>query len=71
MSAPKTKKVNSFAPKKFEDHTIVDSDTKVVGHIRIKPNTILWSPRSGKDWYGISLSSFAAFMIANGRKQKK
>ena len=36
-----TKKVNSFRPKKYEDHEIVDSDGNVVGHIRVKPSGIL------------------------------
>jgi hypothetical protein len=63
--------VNSFRPRKFEDHEIVDSNGKVVGHIRVKPSGILWSPKNGKDWYGISLTAFAAHMIATGKKQTK
>lgn len=63
--------VNSFRPNKFEDHEIVDSNNKVVGHIRVKPSGILWSPKNGKDWYGISLADFAAYVEANGKKLKK
>ncbi len=63
--------VNSFRPKKFEDHEIVDSGSKVVGHIRVKPSGILWSPKNGQDWYGISLSKFSVFMEEHGTKKSK
>ena len=63
--------VNSFRPRKYEDHEIVDSQNKVVGHIRVKPSGLLWSPKNGKDWYGISLTKFAEFVEANGKKQSK
>lgn len=62
---------NSFLPRKFEDHTIVDGDSKVVGHIRVKPSGVLWSPKNGKDWYGVSLADFSSFMENNGKKLKK
>ena len=63
--------VNSFRPRKYEDHEIVDANNKVVGHIRVKPSGILWSPKNGKDWYGVSLTEFAAFIETNGKKQSK
>jgi hypothetical protein len=63
--------INSFRPKKFYDHEIVDRDNKVVGHVRVKPSGILWSPKNGKDWYGVSLDDFAEFMETEGKKQKK
>lgn len=63
--------VNSFRPTKVVDHVIVDDDNKVVGHVRVKPSGILWSPKNGKDWYGIPLSDFAAYMEGNGKKLKK
>ncbi|MCX7092025.1 MAG: hypothetical protein NTY50_01050 [Methylobacter sp.] len=62
---------NSFRPHKFEDHEIVDGDNKVVGHIRVKPSGILWSPANGRDWHGISLSQFANYMEAHGKKKTK
>jgi hypothetical protein len=62
---------NSFRPKKFEDHEIVDEYGKVVGHVRVKPSGILWSPKNGKDWYGVSLAEFAEFVVTNGKKQAK
>ena len=67
----KSMSVNSFRPRKFEDHEIVDGSGKVVGHIRIKPSGVLWSPKNGKDWYGVSLSDFASFVETNGKKQAK
>ena len=63
--------VNSFRPRKYEDFEIVDGNSKVVGHIRVKPSGILWSPKNGKDWYGISLAAFSTFIEANGKKQQK
>lgn len=62
---------NSFRPRKYEDHEIVDDKSKVVGHIRVKPSGILWSPKNGKDWYGISLNEFSSYMEKNGKKQNK
>ena len=62
---------NSFRPRKYEDHEIVDDKSKVVGHVRVKPSGILWSPKNGKDWYGVSLAEFAIFMETNGKKQGK
>ena len=69
--APKKNNVNSFRPKKVADHEIIDSEGKVVGHIRVKPSGVLWSPKNGKDWFGVSLNEFAAFLEKNGKKQKK
>jgi len=63
--------VNSFRPHKYEDHEIVDDEEKVVGHVRVKPSGILWSPKNGKDWYGISLTDFAKYVEAHGKKQTK
>ncbi|MGM8228722.1 hypothetical protein ACSV5M_19235 [Cellvibrio sp. ARAG 10.3] len=67
----KTNKVNSFRPKKYEDHEILDSEGKVVGHIRVKPSGVLWSPKNGKDWYKLSLAKFAEIAETQGRKTKK
>ncbi|BAW25125.1 MULTISPECIES: hypothetical protein [Pseudomonas] len=63
--------VNSFSPKKYVDHTIVDENGYTVGHIRVKPSGVLWSPSGGKGWYGIPLEDFAAFMVNHGSKQTK
>lgn len=62
---------NSFNPQKYEDHHIVDTHGRTVGHIRVKPSGVLWSPKNGKGWYGISLAKFAEFMEENGEKQTK
>jgi len=66
-----TKRVNSFSPSKVADHTIVDADGRVVGHIRVKPSGVLWSLRDGKVWYGLSLEQFARFAKESGKKQNK
>lgn len=62
---------NSFRPRKFEDHEIVDGSGHVVGHIRVKPSGVLWSPSNGKHWYGVSLAKFAAFLETEGRRKAK
>lgn len=62
---------NSFHPRKFEDHVIVDADNKVVGHVRVKPSGLLWAPKNGKVWYGVSLKTFAEFCESTGKKQSK
>lgn len=69
--APKKKNVNSFRPSKVVDHEIIDSAGKVVGHIRVKPSGVLWSPKNGKDWFGVSLEEFAKFLESNGKKKTK
>ncbi len=63
--------INSFRPRKFEDFEIVDSDSRVVGHIRVKPSGVLWAPSNAKVWYGVSLKDFAGYMEKNGKKQDK
>ena len=63
--------VNSFRSKKFEDFEIVNKEQKTVGHIRVKPSGILWAPKGGKVWYGLSLKAFAEFAKAEGARQKK
>lgn len=62
---------NSFRPSKFQDFKIVDDENRVVGHIRIKPNRVLWAPPDAKRWYGVPLSQFAKYMVENGKRQDK
>ena len=61
---------NNFSLQKSYDFGIVN-ENRVVGKIRIKPNGILWKPRSSQDWLGVDLESFASLMKKNGTKQKK
>ena len=63
--------LNSFRPRKYVDHAIVDENQKAIGHIRVKPSSILWAPKNGKLWFGLSLFEFATYMENNGKKQKK
>ena len=62
---------NSFRPKKFEDHEIVDGAGKVVGHIRVKPSGVMWAPSNSQIWYGVSLKDFSVFMELKGKKREK
>jgi hypothetical protein len=59
-----------FRQSESQDFTIVD-DGIVVGHIRIKPNRILWAGSNKKKWTGVSLDQFAEFAAKNGTKQAK
>ena len=63
--------VNSFRSKKFEDFEIVNNKQMTVGHIRVKPSGILWGPKGGRYWYGLSLQAFADFAKDEGTRQKK
>ena len=63
---------NNFAPQKFEDFTIVTGrGHRVVGHIRVKPNGVLWAPKNAKVWYGVPLAKLSKVMEQNGKKQVK
>lgn len=33
---------NSFRAKKYLDHEIVDENSQVAGHIRVKPSGVSW-----------------------------
>ena len=66
-----TNRVNSFAQPKLQDHTILDADGKVVGHVRVKPSGMLWAPRDSKVWYRLSLEQFAAHAVSIGNTKKK
>jgi hypothetical protein len=67
----KKNRVNSFSPSKVQDTTIVDSEGKTVGHIRVKPSGVLWAPSNSKVWYGLSLDQLATVAMEQGKKQKK
>ena len=62
---------NNFYPGKFQDHTIVDAEGKVVGHVRVKPSGVLWAPTNSRVWYGLGLTKFGALMEEHGKEQKK
>ena len=63
--------INSFETKKFEDFKIVDAGGETVGHIRVKPSGVLWSPKGAHVWYGLALAKFSEIMEAQGKRQKK
>ena len=62
---------NRFHPEKFYDHKIVDENGDVVGHVRVKPSTILWKAWRGRKWRGVTLQKFGELMKENGKEQKK
>ncbi|HIJ53678.1 MAG TPA: hypothetical protein HPP66_11065 [Planctomycetes bacterium] len=61
---------NNFRLPKFYELEIVNEKSRVVGKIRIKPNGILWKSRSSRDWLGVNLETFTAFMKEKGMKLK-
>ena len=63
--------INSFRPRKYEDFEIVNDTNEVVGHVRVKPSGILWAPKGGHNWYGLTLTQFSKFAEEHGKKQKK
>lgn len=67
----KKNRVNSFSPSKVQDTTIVDTEGKIVGHIRLKPSGVLWAPSNSKVWYGLSLDQIDTLAKEQGKKQKK
>lgn len=42
-----------------------------MGHVRVKSSGVLWSPKNGKVWYGVTLGIFAEFIEGRGVKQSK
>jgi hypothetical protein len=61
---------NMFNRQKSYDHEIIN-EKGIVGKIRIKPNSILWKPRSSQHWFWVDLASFATFMKDKGSKRKQ
>lgn len=59
-----------FKLPKFQDFEIVE-DGAVAGTIRVKASGVLWSPKGGHSWYGVTLQKFAEFAEQNGKKQAK
>lgn len=51
--------------------TIVEGEKTIIGHIRIKPNNVLWCPAGGHNWYGVTLGEFSKYVETHGNKQKK
>ncbi len=62
---------NSFRLGKFADFEIVDAQEEVVGHVRVKPNGILWAAKGSRVWHGLTLDKFGELAEQHGKKQKK
>lgn len=61
---------NSFRAKKYVDHEIVDEKGQVVGHIRVKPSGVAWSPKNNHYWHSCRLEEFATFMEGQIKTKK-
>jgi hypothetical protein len=62
---------NKFDSPQSHEVTILDSKSQVVGHIRIKPNKILWSPKNSKKWHGASINLFSEWIKKEGTIQSR
>ena len=65
--------LNKFKSRQYEDFEIVDEDGAKICEIRVKPSGIQWAPKGAKGdtkWYGVTLTKFAEFMVANGKRKK-
>jgi len=63
----------SFKSPAYVEQKVVNDKGVVVGTIRIKPSSVCWKPKSGKQFYSVSLDDFAAWIMdkktkANRRK---
>jgi hypothetical protein len=63
--------LNVFKPRKYEDFEILDDNGNKVGEVRVKPSGVLWKPKHARDWFGVDLKKFAAYMEANGKQQDR
>ncbi len=59
-----------FNRQKSYDHEIIN-EKGIVGKIRVKPSGILWKSRNLRDWLGVNLETFTAFMKDKGSKRKQ
>jgi hypothetical protein len=60
-----------FQRRSFEQHTILDGDGHVVGHLRIKPGAIWWKPAGIVWWYGVKLGRFAQYVKRVGVRKTR
>ena len=64
-----TKKQNRrvFASPQYQDFTIKDKNG-TVGHLRIKPNAILWKGKHQQKFYQVTLDEFGKFAEEKGKQ---
>jgi hypothetical protein len=65
------KYLNSFKNPEYREEVIVAEDGSMIGTIRIKPSSILWKPKSAREFYAVSLEAFAAWITSTEAKAKK
>jgi hypothetical protein len=59
-----------FRRRSFEEHTILDSDGRVIGHLRVKPNAIWWKSAGTASWHGVGLAAFARYAQRAGVRKR-
>jgi hypothetical protein len=70
LESPVPKYKNQFKEQTYYDHTIVGSDGKKVGTLRIKPSSVLWKPKSQQQFYSVPLEEFAEWITSNASAKK-
>lgn len=60
---------NQFATPNCVDHAILDGQGNLLGHVRIKPNAVLWRRRSARKWRGLTLEQLSRLAEEHGRLQ--
>lgn len=71
MTEKTKKQKNVFKAPEAQDVEFGDSNQKTIGHMRLKPNRILWANKNEKGWRGVSLEAFIEFMNEKGKKQTR
>lgn len=62
---------NAFRARKSEDFTILNGEGKVVGHLRVKPNAILWKSAGARKYRFVTLDQFTEYMNKNGEERNQ
>ena len=70
---------NSFRAPEFEEVVIVehnedDDSTAIIGHLRVKPSSVMWKPTGAHKYHRVSLKKFTDWITsedANAKLVKK
>lgn len=59
---------NSFAGPKYQDFTVLDDASHIIGHIRVKPSGVSWRKADHGKWNRLTLKQFAELAIEHGKQ---
>jgi hypothetical protein len=57
---------NTFVAPKAQEFTIQNDKGEAVGHIKIRPSSVLWRDAEGTQWYRLRLARFIALAHEEG-----